>query len=423
MPKSWFDRLRNGWNAFRDNKNPTKWPNEYGSLGYNSFAPRPMIGADKTILNAILNRIAVDVAAVTIRHCRVDADERFVEDIDDGLSDCLRWEANIDQTGRELIENAVLTMLMEGHACIVPTDFNRDPSDSDAWDTWTLRVGTVVSWYNEVVQVDLYNEQKGQHEEITLPKRLCAIIQNPFYVTMNGPNGTLSRLVKMLSAMETVNEKLGSKKLDMIIQLPYKVRSEALMQQAEQRVQSITTQLEKNPLGIAYTDATDKVIQLNRSLENNLQASIDATTTQLYGQLGVTREVMEGTANEEQMLLYNNRTIEPIISALCGEMTRKFLSRNARGRGERVKFFVDPFRLVAMNQIADIADKFTRNEVLSPNEVRTILGMKPANDPAADELRNRNISTPVDAQMGPLAPDGTGAVDGSVPPMEGLSPV
>lgn len=423
MPKSWFDRFRRGWNAFRDNTNPSKWPHEAGSIGYDD-APRPLIGADKTILNSILNRIAVDVAAINMRHCRVDGDERFVEDIDDGLSECLRWSANIDQTGRALIEDVVLTMLMEGHAVIVPTDFDVDPSNTDSFVPTTLRVGRVTSWYNEIVRVDLYNERKGRHEEITLPKRLCAIVQNPFYLAMNGPNGTLKRLVKMLSTMESINEKLGSKKLDMIVQLPYKVRSEALQEQAEQRVKSITDQLEKNPLGIAYTDATDKIIQLNRSLENNLQASIDATTTQLYGQLGVTREVMEGTANEEQMLLYNNRTIEPIISAVCGEMTRKFLSQNARTRGERVKFFVDPFRLVAMNQIADIADKFTRNEILSPNEVRTILGIKPADDPMANELRNRNISTPVGMPAGPMAPDGTGIPQNELAaPMEGVSPV
>lgn len=409
MAFSWFDRLKKGWNAFLNKENnPNAWSAEtrHGTSAVYLDTPRPLLGADRTILNAILNRIAIDVASIQIRHCRVDQDGRFISDIVDGLYNALTTEANIDQTGRAMIQNAVLMMLVEGHCAIAPIDLEMNPLNTEVLEVRTLRVGRVIEWFPEAVRLEIYNDRKGVYDSLLLPKRMVAIVQNPMYFVMNGPNGTLKRLVNMMQALDAISEKLGSRKLDAVVQLPYKVRSAALEEDAKRLTKSIENQLKDSSLGIAYIDSTTHLTQLNRSLENNLQSSIDALTKQLYGQLGISEEVINGVADEQQMLLYNNRTIEPIISAICEEMTRKFLTRTARSKGERVKFFKDPFRLVAVNQIADIADKFTRNEILSPNEMRTIIGMQPSADESADELRNRNISQPmVPGQMPPTPID------------------
>ena len=350
--------------------------------------------ADKTIYNAILARIAVDVASVDFKHVYVDEEGRFSGDVNSGLNDCLQFEANIDQTGRAFLLDSVLTMLSEGHVALVPTDTSVNPINNGSFDIRFVRAGTVKTWWPEWVEVELYNERTGKHQNIRVPKRVCAIVQNPFYIVMNKHNSTMQRLVRALNTMDAVNDKTSSKKLDVIIQLPYRVRSQALKEEAEARRKSVEDQLASSTVGVAYVDSTEKIVQLNRSIESNVQASVESLTTMLYGQLSISTEVLNGTANEQDMLNYQNRTIEPICTALCEEMTRKFISRNARSRGQRIMYFRNPFRLVAMNQIADVADKFTRNEIISPNEMRTMIGLKPSQDAAADELRNRNISQP-----------------------------
>lgn len=410
---SFFDRLKNGWNAFRAKERENYQPKTTGySQGYRPDIVRPMPGVDNTILNAIYNRISVDVASVALKHVIVDVDDRFVRDYDSGLNECLQFEANVDQTGRAFIQDAVTVMLEEGHVALVPIDTTIDPRKHGSFDVKTIRAGRVVQWYPEHVRVDLYNERVGRHEELVVPKRACAIIYNPFYMVMNSPNSTLRRLIKTLATLDAVNDKIGSKKLDIIIQLPYRIRSDALKEQAEVRRKAVEEQLTSSEYGVAYADNTEKIVQLNRPIESNLQASIDSLTDMLYGQLSLTREVMSGTADEQVMLNYNNRTLEPILSAFCDELTRKFITRTGRTQGQRIKFFKDPFKLVAVNQIADIADKFTRNEILSPNEMRTIIGMKPSDDVAADELRNRNIS------QSPIAPQSP--YDDMVDPETGL---
>lgn len=410
---SFFDRFKDAWNAFTRNKDPT-WDEIQGySYTVRPDTPRMLPYADKTIYNAILTRIAVDVAAIDFKHVYVDADGRFSGDVNSGLNDCLQFEANIDQTGRAFMLDAVMTMLIEGHVAIVPTDASVNPNDNGVFDIRLMRTAVVKKWWPEWVEVDLYNEREGKHEDIRIPKRVCAIIQNPFYAVMNQKNSTLQRLVRALNTMDAVNDKTSSKKLDVIIQLPYRVRSQALKEEAEARRKNVEEQLANSSVGVAYADSTEKIVQLNRPIESNVQSSVEALTTMLYGQLSISVDVMNGTANETDMLNYQNRTIEPICTAICEEMTRKFISKNARTRGQRVTFFRNPFRLVAMNQIADVADKFTRNEIISPNEMRTIIGMKPSQDASADELRNRNISQPVGMEGAP-------PMDNMVDPATGL---
>lgn len=392
-----FQRLQHGWNAFINNKDPTYNHSDsswyFGSGSY--FRPdkqRLYSRNDRSIVTAIYNRISADVASNTIQHVRVDENDRFKEEINSGLNNCLSVEANIDQSGRAFIQDTVQSMLDEGAIAIVPVDTSTNPINSNSYDILSMRTGKILEWYPEYIKVNLYNDKTGKREDITLPKRTCAIIENPFYSIMNEPNSTLQRLIRKLSLLDVVDEQSSAGKLDLIIQLPYIIKTEARRQQAENRRKDIEMQLAGSKYGIAYTDGTERITQLNRPLENNLLKQIEYLTSMLYSQLGITDEILNGTADEKTMLNYNNRIIEPILSAIADEMTRKFLTKTARTQGQKITFFHDPFRLVPVNNIADIADKFTRNEILSSNEVRSIIGFKPVDDARADELRNKNIN-------------------------------
>lgn len=385
-------RFKNAWNAF-SNKNPTS-NNEYGMGGYYYRPDRIRLkrSNERSIVTSVFNRIAIDVASIDIRHCQLDDDDRFQEYIDSGLDNCLKLDANIDQTGRALIQDAVISMFDEGCVAIVPTDTTMNPDDTNSYDILTLRVGRIVTWYPSKVRVEVYNEQTGLKQEITLNKSDVAIIENPLYSIMNEPNSTLQRLIRKLVILDSIDEQSGSGKLDLIIQLPYIVKSEARKQQAEQRRQSIEKQLSGSKYGIAYTDGTEKITQLNRPVENNLMKQIEYLTSMLYSQLGITQAVLDGTADEKTMLNYYSRTVEPIVSSIVDEMIRKFLTKTARSQKKTILFFRDPFTLVPVNNIAEIADKFTRNEILTSNEVRQIIGRKPSNDPKADMLINSNLN-------------------------------
>lgn len=387
------ERLQHAWNAFRGRDHPTNYY-DYG-IGY-SYRPdrrRLSRGNERSIVTAVYNRIAMDVAAVTIHHVRIDENERYRETIQSGLDNALNVEANIDQTGRDFIQDLVLSMFDEGVVAIVPVDTSFNPLISDSYDIHTLRTGRIVSWYPQHVRVEVYNEKTGRKEEITLPKKMVGIIPNPLYAVMNEPNSTLQRLIRKLTLMDVVDEKTNSDKLDMIIQLPYTVKSEVQKNRADQRRKDIEMQLVGSRYGIAYVDATEKITQLNRPIENKLMSQIEYLTNMLYNQLGLSPAIFDGTADEQTMLNYNNRTIEPILSAIVNEMRRKFLTKTARTQGQTIMFFKDPFRLVPVNAIAEIADKFTRNEIMSPNEIRQIIGMKPSDQEGADELKNRNIAS------------------------------
>lgn len=420
MEFNFFKRLQNGWNAFKT-LDMAPFQNRGVSQSYRPDTPRVIFpGSDKTIYTSILTRIAIDVAQLDYKHCRVDIDDRFIDEEDSSLNECLQVSANIDQTGRALIQDAVMTMLLEGHCAIVPTDLKVDPRKSANLSVEALRVGRVVEWKPQWVRVDLYNERKGIHEQVMLPKRIVAVVQNPLYPVMNAPSSTLQRLVRMLNTMDAIGDKLGSKKLDLIIQLPYAMRSSNKQDTAKRRREELQEQLGNSEYGIAYADAVEKIVQLNRPVESNVQPNVDYLTKTLYGQLGMTEEVMNGIADEQVMLNYQNRTVEPIATALCEEMTRKFITPEARARGQCVKFFKNPFRLVAVNQIADIADKFTRNEILSPNEMRSFIGVRPSDSPNADELRNRNIAMSAEQMQG-AAVDDMGnpiPVNQNVPPVQ-----
>lgn len=389
------DRIKKGWNAFMGREPPLV------DRGYSS-SRRPDTktlsrGVDRTIVTAIYNRIAMDVAAVDIRHVKVDQNENFKEPYDkSNLSNALTTEANLDQTGRELIQDLVLSMFDEGVVAVVPVDCDTNPT-TGAFDPITLRTGKITQWYPQHVKVLVYNERTGQKEEVTLPKRSVAIITNPLYAIMNQPNSTLQRLIKKLTLLDAIDEETSVGKLDMIIQLPYVIKTEARREQAEKRRKDIETQLSSSKYGIAYTDGTEHIMQLNRSLENNLLSQIEFLTSMLYGQLGISKEVFEGTADERTMLNYNNRTITPILMAITEELTRKFLTKTARSQNQRIMFIQEPFRLVATSQIAEIADKFIRSQILSPNELRGIAGFRPVDDPKADELRNTNLNESADA--------------------------
>jgi hypothetical protein len=337
----------------------------------------------------------MDVASIAIKHCRIDSNGRYIEEIKSGLNDCLSVEANIDQSGRSFIQDAVMSMFDEGAVALVPVDTSIDPKKSSSYDILSMRTGKILEWYPAHVKVRVYNDRTGRKEDIVLPKRTVAIIENPLYAVINEPNSTMQRLVRKLNILDAIDEQSGSGKLDLIIQLPYVVKTDARRDQAEKRRKDIEEQL-KGPYGIAYTDGTEKITQLNRPVENNLMKQIEYLMNQLYGQIGMTPSVLDGTANEQEMLNYNNRTIEPIISAIVDAMKRSFLTKTARTQGQTVMFFRDHFKLVPVSQIAEIADKFTRNEILSSNEVRQIIGVKPSDDPKADELRNSNITQPDD---------------------------
>ena len=386
------DRLKNAWNAFM-NRDP---PLEYRDIGMlSTYRPdriRLTKGHERSIITSVFNRIAVDCAAITIQHVRLDENGRYKELMKSGLNYCLNTEANVDQTGRALIQDAVMSMFDEGCIAIVPVDTTFNPLITDAYDIKSLRVGKIVQWHPNHVRVRLYNERTGLFEEVTLLKSMTAIIENPLYAIMNEPNSTLQRLIRKLNLLDVIDEQSGSGKLDLIIQLPYVVKTEARRAQAEERRKNIEMQLANTKYGIAYTDSTEHITQLNRSVDNNLMGQIEYLTNMLYSQLGITKEILEGTANEQVMLNYYSRTIEPIVAAITGEMIRKYLTKTARSQGQSIVFFRDPFKLVPVNQIADIADKFTRNEIMSSNEIRQIVGMKPVDNEQADELRNKNLN-------------------------------
>lgn len=399
MP-SLLDRLVHGWNAFM-NKDPTRPPIDYGEISY--YRPdrvRFSRGNERSIATAVYNRIAMDVAALDVFHIRLDDNGRFLETIDSGLNNCLTLEANIDQTGRAFMQDIVMSMLDEGCVAIVPTDTTVNPEITGAYDILTMRTGRITEWRPEHVRVQLYNEHTGRKEEILIPKKMCAIIENPLYAVINEPNSTMQRLIRKLALLDMTDEQNSSGKLDMIIQLPYVIKTEARRQQAEERRKDIEMQLKGSKYGIAYTDGTERITQLNRPVENNLMSQIEYLTSMLYSQLGITQAILDGTADEQTMLNYNNRTIEPIISAIVDEMRRKFLTKKARSTRQSIDFFRDPFKLVPVNSMAEIADKFTRNEIMTSNEIRQIVGMSPSKDPKADELRNKNLSQPNEDQNG-----------------------
>lgn len=385
-------RLKHAWNAFL-NRDPPGSRYYGGGYSYRPDRMRFSRGSERTIINAIYNRIALDAASITINHVKLDENNRFDSIIDSGLNYCLNIEANADQTGRGLIQDIVMTFLEEGVAAVVPEKTNFDPRYSNSYEIYSMRVGVPVEWYPNHVRVWLFNELTGQKEEITFPKKMVALIENPFYAVMNAPNSTMQQLVRKLALLDVVDEQAGSGKLDMIIQLPYVIKSQARRDQAEERRAEIEKQLSGSKYGIAYTDGTERIVQLNRSLENNILKSIEYLTNMVYSQLGVTQEILNGTADEKTMNNYMNRIIEPVVSAIADEFKRKFLTKTARTQGQSIMFFRDPFRLAPVSMIAEMADKFTRNEIMTPNEFRQVIGMKPSKDPKSDQLANRNIAS------------------------------
>lgn len=391
MEMSFGSRLKHAWNAFTGNVQMN-----YRDLGmsysYRADRPRMSRGNERSIVTSVYNRIALDVAALNVQHVRLDENGRFLSVIDDGLNNCLTLEANVDQTARSFVQDVVISMFDEGSVAIVPVDTTTDPNVSGSYDIQSLRVGQILDWYPQYIRARVYNEQTGRKEDIVVPKSAVAIIENPLYAVINEPNSTMQRLIRKLNLLDVIDEQSGSGKLDLIIQLPYVIKTEARRQQAENRRKDIENQLSGSKYGIAYTDGTEHITQLNRSVNNNLMSQIEYLTSMLYSQLGITQSILDGTADEKTMLNYNNRTIEPIISAIVDEMKRKFLTKTARSQHQSISFFRDPFKLVPVNDIAEIADKFTRNEIMTSNEIRQVVGMKPSEDPRADELRNKNLS-------------------------------
>ena len=393
MEMSFGSRLKHAWNAF-NGSTQMDYRNLGMSYAYRADRPRLSRGNERSIVTSVYNRIALDVAALKIQHIRLDENERFISVIQDGLNNCLTVEANIDQTARAFIQDVVISMFDEGSVAIVPVDTTTNPNITGSYDIQSMRVGQILDWYPMHVRVRVYNELSGKKEDIVVPKSTVAIIENPLYAVINEPNSTMQRLIRKLNLLDVIDEQSGSGKLDLIIQLPYVIKTEARRQQAENRRKDIEGQLAGSKYGIAYTDGTERITQLNRSVNNNLMSQIEYLTSMLYSQLGITQSILDGTADEKTMLNYNNRTIEPIISAIVDEMKRKFLTKTARSQHQSISFFRDPFKLVPVNDIAEIADKFTRNEIMTSNEIRQVVGMKPSEDPRADELRNKNLSAP-----------------------------
>lgn len=396
-------RLKHAWNAFTNNRDPTRTYQYIGS-GYSVRPDRPRFtrGNERSIITAMFNRIALDVSAVNIQHVQLDDNGRFIKTIDSGLNTCLNLEANIDQTGRAFIQDVVMSMFDEGCVAIVPVDTDVDPNDTSSFDVLSMRTGKILEWYPRHVKIRVYNDLKGEKKDIILPKNKVAIIENPLHAVVNEPNSVLQRLIRKLNLLDAIDEQSGSGKLDLIIQLPYVVKTDARREQAEKRRKDIENQLAGSKYGIAYTDGTERITQLNRPVENNLMKQIEFLTSTLYGQLGITQSIMDGTADEKTMLNYNSRSIEPIVSAIVDAMKRVFLSKTARTQKKSIMFFRDPFKLAPIGDIAELADKFTRNEIMSPNEIRQILGMKPSGDPNADELKNRNIRSPGENTQQPV---------------------
>ena len=386
-------RIKNAWNAFVNNRTSADYYRDIGSsYSYRPDRPRFSRGNERSIITSVYNRIALDVAAITIQHCRLDEDGRYVETMKSGLNNCLNLEANIDQTGRAFIQDAVMSMFDEGCVALVPIDTDRDPQYTDSYDILTMRTGKILEWYPAHVKVKVYNDRTGEKQELVLSKRSVAIIENPMYAVMNGPNSTLQRLIRKLNILDAIDEQSGSGKLDLIIQLPYIIKTESRRQQAENRRKDIENQLSGSKYGIAYTDGTEKITQLNRPIDNNLMKQIEYLTSMLYSQLGITQAVLDGTADEKAMLNYYDRSVEPVISAIVDAMKRVFLSKTARSQRQSIKYFRDPFKLVPIGDLAEVADKMTRNEIMSKNEFRQVIGMKPSDDPKADQLINSNIN-------------------------------
>lgn len=391
MDTSIGSRLKHAWNAFM-NRAPTGY---YGGGGaYRPDRRQFTRGMDRSIVTSVYNRIAMDAAAISIRHVQLDENGRYLNDVDSGLNACLSLEANLDQTGRAFIQDAVMSMMDEGCVALVPIDTTLDPEKTDSYDVLSIRTGRILDWHPQHVRVNVYNERTGLREDLVMPKNKVAIIENPLYAVINEPNSTMQRLVRKLNLLDAVDEQSSSGKLDLIIQLPYVIKSEARRKQAEARRKDIEDQLSGSKYGIAYTDGTERVVQLNRPVENNLMAQIEYLTSMLFSQLGITQGILDGSADGKTMLNYYNRLIEPILSVIVDEIKRKFLTKKARTQGKSIEFFRDPFKLVPVNDIAEIADKFTRNEIMTSNEIRQIVGMKPSGDPKADELRNANLSEP-----------------------------
>lgn len=400
-------RLKHAWNAFF-NKDPTDYFKNVGtSYTYRPDRPRLTRGNERSIVTSVYNRIALDASSVSIQHVRLDENNRFLSVIDSGLNNCLTVEANLDQTGRAFIQDIVMSMLDEGSVAIVPVDTTFNPEITGSYDILSMRTGQILEWYPSHVKVRVYNEKTGRKEDIVVPKSTVGIVENPLYAVINEPNSTMQRLIRKLNLLDVVDEQSSSGKLDLIIQLPYVIKTDARRQQAEKRRQDIADQLAGSKYGIAYTDGTERITQLNRPVENNLMKQIEYLTSMLYSQLGITQSILDGTADDKTMLNYYNRTIEPILSAIVDEMKRKFLTKTARSQLQSILFFRDPFKLVPVSDISEIADKFTRNEIMTSNEIRKIIGMKPSDDPKADELRNKNLSQPKDDQTDP-SNDATG---------------
>lgn len=391
-------RLKHAWNAFVDNASFTKYRDVGTGYFYRPDRPRFTRGNERSIVTAIYNRIGMDCASIKIRHVRLDDNGRFTDEITSGLNNCLSLEANLDQTSRAFIQDVVMSLFDEGCVAIVPTDTSVNIRNSNSFDILSMRTGKIVEWYPEYVRVSVYNERTGHREELTLPKKSVAIIENPLYAVMNEPNSTLQRLIRKLNLLDAVDEQSSSGKLDLIIQLPYTIKSEARRIQAENRTKEIERQLAGSKYGIAYTDGTERVTQLNRPIENNLMKQIEYLTRMLYSQLGITDTIMDGTADEKAMLNYTNRTVEPVVSAIVDEMKRKFLTKTARSQKQSIVFFSEPFKLVPAENLAELADKLTRNEIMTSNEFRQIIGLKPSKDPSADELRNKNLNKSTEEQ-------------------------
>lgn len=386
------DRLQHAWNAFM-NKDPTYQQSDYGSsYSYRPDRARLSRGNERSIITSVYNRLAIDASEIRVEHVRLDDNDRYIETLSTSLNNCLTLEANTDQTGRALIQDAIMSMLDEGSVAIVPVVTSINPAVSDSYNILELRVGKIIEWRPKHVKVRVYNEDIGRQEEVTLPKSSVAIVENPFYAIMNEPSSTMQRLIRKLNILDSIDEQSGSGKLDLMIQLPYVIKTVARRQQAEQRRKDIETQLASSKYGIAYTDGTERITQLNRPVENNLMSQIEYLTSMLYSQLGLTTSIMDGTADEKTMNNYYTRTIEPLLSAVIDEMKRKYLTKTARSQKQSIRYFRDPFKLVPVTQLPEIADKFTRNEITTSNEMRQVIGMKPSPDPKADELRNKNLN-------------------------------
>ena len=397
MEISFGSRLKHAWNAFVNNRDPTY--SQGISYSYRPDRPRFARGNERSIVTSVYNRIALDAAAINIKHCRLDDNDRLIEVLDSGLNSCLNLEANVDQTGRAFIQDCVMSMLDEGCVAIIPIETTLDPTITKSYDILSMRTGKILEWYSDKVKVRVYNDRTGRQEDIVLPKSTVGIVENPLYAVINEPNSTMQRLIRKLALLDVTDEQTASGKLDLIIQLPYVIKTEARRQQAENRRKDIEMQLAGSKYGIAYTDGTEKVTQLNRSVENNLMKQIEYLTNLLFSQLGITQTILDGTADDKTMLNYYTRTIEPIVAAIADEMKRKFISKTARSQKQSIVYFRDPFKLVPVNDMAEIADKFTRNEILTSNEIRQIVGMRPSKDPKADQLVNSNIRQPDEVEQ------------------------